>query len=339
MSVDPAPHGAPSGSPSPDDRLASILSTAQFLVTGVVLLVIATLAYVAGMHSAKGGGHGTEPAGRGGENSKVDVALFLHPTPELIAEGKAAFVINCASCHGTLGHGDGPAAMALNPKPRNFTEGYWRYGGGFARIVRTISEGSPGTGMASFKTIPLDQRMAIAHYIRTFGPKLEDDKPEDLVWLQPAGAPGTGGTDTVSAGGAAPAPGPTIPLERAMAALVEAEPPVGTAGSAASTESTEAGAALYAERCARCHGAAGEGGIRVRMLGSAPYAYVVTRSFGAPKGDWAVRFEEFERIVLMGLPGYAMPANGDLSRGDLRDLYLYTQKLRARQDATRPSSS
>ena len=335
MSVDPTPHGAPSHGPSPDERLASILSTAQFLVTGVVLLVIATLAYIAGMHSAKGGGHATEPAG-GGVSSKIDVAILIHPTPELIAKGKSAFAINCASCHGTSGHGDGPAATALNPKPRNFTEGYWRYGGGFARIVRTISEGSPGTGMASFTAIPLDERMAIAHYIRTFGPKLEEDKPEDLAWLQPAGAPGTG---VVPAGGAAPPPGPTIPLERAMAALVEAEPPVGTVGSAGATEPSEGGAVLYAERCARCHGAAGEGGIRVQMLGSAPYAYVVTRSLGAPKGDWAVRFEGFEKVVLLGLPGYAMPANGDLSRGDLRDLYLYTQKLRARQGATRRSSS
>jgi mono/diheme cytochrome c family protein len=120
-----------------------------------------------------------------------------------------------------------------------------------------------------------------------------------------------------------------------MAALVEAEPP---AGAAAAPSGAQAGSDLYAERCAKCHGAAGQGGVRVRMLGSAPYAYVVTRSLGDPKGDWATRYESFEKTVLLGLPGYAMPGNGDLSRAELRDLYLYTQALRAQQAAGRTRS-
>ncbi len=28
----------------------------------------------------------------------------------------------CASCHGAKGKGDGPAAMALNPRPRDFSD-------------------------------------------------------------------------------------------------------------------------------------------------------------------------------------------------------------------------
>lgn len=28
----------------------------------------------------------------------------------------------CAVCHGPMGKGDGPAAAALNPKPRNYTD-------------------------------------------------------------------------------------------------------------------------------------------------------------------------------------------------------------------------
>ena len=31
--------------------------------------------------------------------------------------GKTKYQINCASCHGETGMGDGPAATALNPKP------------------------------------------------------------------------------------------------------------------------------------------------------------------------------------------------------------------------------
>lgn len=35
------------------------------------------------------------------------------------AKGKEKFQVFCASCHGSTGIGDGPAAAALNPKPKN----------------------------------------------------------------------------------------------------------------------------------------------------------------------------------------------------------------------------
>ena len=33
----------------------------------------------------------------------------------------------CSSCHGALGKGDGAAAAALNPKPRDFSAGHFNY--------------------------------------------------------------------------------------------------------------------------------------------------------------------------------------------------------------------
>lgn len=39
------------------------------------------------------------------------------------AKGAALFATHCAICHGSGGAGDGLAALALNPKPRDFTEG------------------------------------------------------------------------------------------------------------------------------------------------------------------------------------------------------------------------
>lgn len=328
MSHEPTPHGSPGSGPSADDRLASTLARAQFFVTGLILAVVATLAYVAGMHSAKGG-HGE--SGTSTAPAVVDVSALLKPTPDLLAKGKNVYGINCASCHGTTGRGDGPASAALNPKPRDFTSGYWKYGGGLARVVRTDSEGSPGTAMASFSILPLEDRVAVAHYIRSLSPKPEEDKPADLAWLVPPGQPKGGGGGAESTGlaaGSAPT-GPVIPIEKAMAALAEAEPPI---GSAAAAPEPGPGADLFAQRCASCHGASGQGGVRVRMLGSAPYAYVETRSLGAARGEWTTSSAAFERLVLSGIPGFVMPANGDLSRDELRDLYVYTQKLRARQE-------
>jgi len=37
-------------------------------------------------------------------------------------EGKKLYGQFCASCHGQSGKGDGPAAAALNPKPRDHTD-------------------------------------------------------------------------------------------------------------------------------------------------------------------------------------------------------------------------
>ena len=54
------------------------------------------------------------PAARAGEPPKK--------TPQLVEKGKASFALNCAACHGAKGEGDGAAAAALNPKPRNFAK-------------------------------------------------------------------------------------------------------------------------------------------------------------------------------------------------------------------------
>ncbi len=39
------------------------------------------------------------------------------------AQGRSLFELHCATCHGADGQGMGPAAVALNPKPRDLTEG------------------------------------------------------------------------------------------------------------------------------------------------------------------------------------------------------------------------
>src|SRR5438093_709367 len=263
----PQPSGMPPQPPE-EEHMGPALAIAQFAVTAVLLGLVATLAYLAGMRSAgkEGGGEATTASKPG---AHVDLASLLKPTPELIAKGKALFLVNCASCHGNQGLGDGPAAAALNPKPRNFHEGYWKYGGGIARVVQTISVGSPGTAMAAFTNIPLEDRFAIAHYERSFAPKQEEDKPADLAWLGPIGGEGGGGGAAPGPGPGGPAkPGPTIPIELALRLVEEPPPPASTAGSAA-PPSDGPGAFLFAARCASCHGPSGEGGIRVRMLGSA----------------------------------------------------------------------
>jgi mono/diheme cytochrome c family protein len=44
-----------------------------------------------------------------------------------VAAGKAKYDMFCASCHGPTGQGDGPVGAALNPKPRDFSAGEFKF--------------------------------------------------------------------------------------------------------------------------------------------------------------------------------------------------------------------
>lgn len=43
-------------------------------------------------------------------------------TPAVLERGQALYKKNCAACHGDSGRGDGPAAGALKPPPRDHTD-------------------------------------------------------------------------------------------------------------------------------------------------------------------------------------------------------------------------
>jgi len=108
---------------------------------------------------------------------------FLPSTPAQVAKGRDLFQQNCATCHGVTGTGDGPAAGALNPKPRNFTnpEG-WKNGRAPSQIFKTVTEGIPNTPMASFDTLSIEDRWAITHFVSSLGPQPPPpDTPQSLA--------------------------------------------------------------------------------------------------------------------------------------------------------------
>lgn len=82
-------------------------------------------------------------------------ALCVIAAPAQAADveaGKAKFQQFCATCHGATGHGDGPAAAALKPKPRPLDNPEWQASVDDAHIKKVISEGGPSVGLSPMMT-------------------------------------------------------------------------------------------------------------------------------------------------------------------------------------------
>ncbi|MCL4511082.1 MAG: c-type cytochrome [Bacteroidetes bacterium] len=122
---------------------------------------------------------------KGGASEKIDLSTLLEPTKQQLARGEQLFKMDCAPCHGLDGKGDGPAAASLNPKPRDFhsTTG-WINGRKLSQMLKTVSEGIPGSAMVSFAgSLPITDRLAVVDYIRTFSSDFPKDSPEELEAL------------------------------------------------------------------------------------------------------------------------------------------------------------
>jgi mono/diheme cytochrome c family protein len=84
------------------------------------------------------------------------------------AKGKTVFATNCAMCHGDAGKGDGAAAAALVPKPRNFTDKALMSKKTDDDLFKVVTKGSPNTGMAPYeKMLSEDDRWNAIAFIRT----------------------------------------------------------------------------------------------------------------------------------------------------------------------------
>lgn len=100
--------------------------------------------------------------------SFLSTAAFAAPPAKdqaLLDKGKAAFTTNCAACHGEKGDGTGPAAAALNPKPRNFLVEPLKQGEKVEDLFKTVSEGVKGTAMVAFNYLPEADRWALAYWV------------------------------------------------------------------------------------------------------------------------------------------------------------------------------
>jgi len=85
--------------------------------------------------------------------------------------GRVVYEQRCAACHGSAGAGDGPAAAAMEPHPRNLRDpDFWRDRTA-AQLRQVVRDGKPGTLMAPFAGVLSDAEIdAVVAFVQSFHP-------------------------------------------------------------------------------------------------------------------------------------------------------------------------
>jgi high-affinity iron transporter len=116
-------------------------------------------------------------------SSRLGITLDEIPSrAPVLARGAEVYQTNCASCHGALGRGDGPASLGLDPRPADLTDAGALADQSPLDYYRRITIGVVGTAMPGFELrLPPQDRWAVALYASLLHlPLPSGDIPPDL---------------------------------------------------------------------------------------------------------------------------------------------------------------
>jgi mono/diheme cytochrome c family protein len=227
----------------------------------------------------------------------------------VLPTGKGVYDQHCAACHGADGDGNGPAAVWLFPKPRNFSAGLFKLqstpSGSLpsdADLYRSISQGLGGSSMPAFHYLSEQELPDAVQYVKHLTAVTGPDGRR-VNRFEEAAANGTLG----------------VPI------TVPPEPPL-------TFDSITRGQEVYAQlQCNSCHGETGAGdGPSASTLKDSLGVVIHPRDFntdlfrGGPSGR-----DLYTRIAV-GLGGTPMVAYPDevLNPDDRWALVHYIQSLR-----------
>ena len=215
--------------------------------------------------------------------------------------GKQVYEARCLGCHGSMGDGKGPAAKFLNPKPRDFTKGVFKFRSTPGKdslptdsdLYHALKHGLWGTSMPAWYSLKDEELFAVIQYLKTFSKRWESEDIKESIPVPPE---------------------PQLKLE-----------------------SIENGARLYQSKCMICHGPEGKGNGPLAGKVKDTWGYPIqpanfTLSAGEKGGVKLGHDSRHLYITLMtGIGGVPMPLYQDqLSPSEIWDIVHYVQSLRVR---------
>jgi mono/diheme cytochrome c family protein len=229
-----------------------------------------------------------------GEATNV-TSTAIHET----LHGHFVYMKNCVFCHGKRGDGKGEMGLAVQPPPRDFGAGIFKYHSTPAGslptnddLTRAVRGGIPDTAMPAFTALPQRDVQAVIEYVKTFSPRWR--RPENY------GAP--------------------VAIPKRPNWFDDAD---------GFDRHVTNGRGFYAVSCAPCHGVKGDG------LGSVTN---LVDSWGnpAPARDLRLsylrsgrRLEDIYTVLVTGLDGTPMPSFAEGTTEEQRwELIAFIEQLR-----------
>ena len=103
-----------------------------------------------------------------------DTTLAVGEGERFARRGAEVFARNCAGCHGKGGLGDGPAAAALTPAPRNLATAQFSD----RSLSESLWNGVRGSSMPPWSDLPSGELRGLVAYLKTLAPP---EVPPDLT--------------------------------------------------------------------------------------------------------------------------------------------------------------
>jgi cytochrome c oxidase cbb3-type subunit 2 len=223
-----------------------------------------------------------------------------------LEHGLTVYTANCVICHGAAGLGDGPQAAPLDPKPRNFSSGWFKIGttrSGLPSdddLAATIRHGMLPAAMPPWGQLTDGEQRSLALAVRHLAieGRMADKLKRD---------PGFGRDKALALAHAALDSGPAIVL-----------PPKPT------KVDLERGKIFYLNNCAACHDPDGRGRLRDDLVDNDENP-IKARDFTRGQFKGGDTLEDIAMRITRGIPGSPMPANPTLAPDDLWNTAAYVR--------------